>query len=139
MALFQPSRGSVGSGPTLQPSPGTTDSSAASQAGRGTASGYEAVRASRDFWTIKRRFGSFVGPACTLFIAWYFLFVIVAVFAPGFMRISVFGDLNVGLCFGLLQFASTFAIAAGYRRWARRRLDPLADRLRNRLEGGRGQ
>jgi len=139
MALFQPSRGSVTGAATFQPSRGTTDSTEASQAGRGTASGYEAVRASRDFWTIKRRFGSFVAPACTLFIVWYFLFVIIAVFAPGFMRISVFGDLNVGLCFGLLQFASTFAIAAGYRRWARRRLDPLADRLRHRLEGGRGQ
>ena len=126
MALFQPSRGSAGS-------------TAAPEAGRGKTSGYEAVRASRDFWTIRRRFGSFVGPTCTLFIVWYLLFVIVAVFAPGFMRIRVFGDMNVGLCFGLLQFASTFAIAAAYRHWARRRLDPLADRLRHRLERGRGQ
>jgi uncharacterized membrane protein (DUF485 family) len=52
------------------------------------------------------------------------------------MRISVLGDVNVAMCFGLLQFASTFAIAVGYRLWARRRLDPLADRLRQRLEGG---
>ena len=126
MTIFQPLRGSA-------------SSTAAPQAGRGNASGYEAVRASRDFWTIRRRFGSFVGPACTLFIVWYFLFVIIAVFAPGFMRVSVFGDVNVGLCFGVLQFASTFAIAASYRRWARHRLDPLADRLRHRLEGGRGQ
>ena len=123
MTLFQPLRGDA-------------SSTAAPQAGRGNASGYEAVRASRDFWTIQRRYGSFVGPACALFIVWYFLFVIVAVFAPGFMRISVLGDVNVAMCFGLLQFASTFAIAVGYRLWARRRLDPLADRLRQRLEGG---
>lgn len=123
MTIFQPLRGSA-------------SSTAAPQAGRGNASGYEAVRASRDFWTIRRRFGSFVGPACALFIVWYFLFVIVAVFAPGFMRISVLGDVNVAMCFGLLQFASTFAIAVSYRLWARRRLDPLADRLRQRLEGG---
>jgi len=118
---------------------GSASSTAAPQAGRGNASGFEAVRASRDFWTIRRRFGSFVGPVCTLFIVWYFLFVIVAVFAPGFMRISVLGDVNVAMCFGLLQFASTFAIAVGYRLWARRRLDPLADRLRQRLEGGPSQ
>jgi len=74
-----------------------------------------------------------------LFIVWYFLFVIIAVFAPGFMRVGVFGDVNIGLCFVVLQFASTFAIAASYRRWARRRLDPLADRLRHRLEGGQEQ
>jgi uncharacterized membrane protein (DUF485 family) len=126
MALFQPSRSSA-------------ISTAAPQAARRKPSGYEAVRASRDFWTVRRRFGSFVRPVCTLFIVWYFLFVIIAVFAPGFMRVSVFGDVNVGLCFGLLQFASTFAIAAAYRHWARRRLDPLADRLRYRLEGDRGQ
>ena len=120
----------------FQPLRGDASITAAPQAGRGNASGYEAVRASRDFWTIRRRFGSFVGPACALFIVWYFLFVIVAVFAPGFMRISVLGDVNVAMCFGLLQFASTFAIAVGYRLWARRRLDPLADRLRQRLEGG---
>jgi uncharacterized membrane protein (DUF485 family) len=123
----------------FQPRQENTGSTAAPPPRRGNASGYEAVWASRDFWTIRRRLGSFVGPACALFIIWYSLFVIIAVFAPGFMRISVFGDLNVGLCFAVLQFASTFAIAASYRLWARRRLDPLSDRLRRRLEGGRGQ
>src|SRR6516164_11417684 len=97
------------------PGRGAGSSTAATQSARGSTSGYEAVRASRDFWTLRRRFGSFVVPACVLFITWYFLFVIIAVFAPGFMRISVFGDVNVGLCFGVLQFASTFALALGYR------------------------
>src|SRR5580693_7399233 len=124
MALFQPSRRNAGGTEATQPV-------------RSRASGYEAVRASRDFWTIQRRFGSFVVPVCAFLLGWYFLFVIVAVFAPGFMRASVFGDINVGLCFGVLQFASTFAIALGYRRWARRRLDPLTARLRQRLESGR--
>jgi uncharacterized membrane protein (DUF485 family) len=122
-----------------QPNHGRASSTTAPQSGRGSASGYEAVRASRDFWTLQRRFGSFVVPACILFITWYFLFVIVAVFAPGFMRINVFGDVNVGLCFGVAQFVSTFAIALSYRRWAQRRLDPLSDRMRHRLEGGRRQ
>jgi uncharacterized membrane protein (DUF485 family) len=132
MALFQPSRGERASGTET-----TQTVYSARQTVRSRASGYEAVRASRDFWTIQRRFGSFVVPACALLLCWYFLFVIVAVFAPGFMRISVFGAVNVGLCFGVLQFVSTFALALGYRRWARRRLDPLTDRLRQRLEGGR--
>jgi uncharacterized membrane protein (DUF485 family) len=136
MSLFQPSRGNASSTTaSFQPGHGTVGT-AAPPANRASAIGYEAVRASRDFWTIQRRFGSFVRPACIAFIIWYFLYVILAVFAPGFMRISVFGDVNVGICFGVLQFASTFAIAMGYRRWARRRLDPLSARLRNRLEGG---
>jgi uncharacterized membrane protein (DUF485 family) len=151
MALFQPSRGNASrTAESFEPGRGSTGGlafqrrpgnagPAGTQPGRASAVGYEAVRASRDFWTIQRRFGSFVRPACTLCIVWYFLFVIIAVFAPGFMRISVFGDVNVGLCFGVLQFVSTFAIALGYRYWARRRLDPLSDRLRHRLEGGQQQ
>jgi uncharacterized membrane protein (DUF485 family) len=123
----------------IQPRRGSVSSVTATEPGRSGGSGYEAVRASRDFWTLRRRFSSFVVPVSVLFILWYFLFVIIAVFAPGFMRISVFGDVNVGLCFGALQFVSTFAIAVGYRRWAHRRLDPLSERMRLRLEGGRRQ
>ena len=149
MSLFQPSRGNAGSTADSYQSPPWSDlplerrtplerrrHGGGAQPGRTSAIGYEAVRASRDFWTIQRRYGSFVRPVCTLFIIWYFLFVMIAVFAPGFMRMSVFGDVNVGLCFGVLQFVSTFVIAMSYRRWARRRLDPLSDRLRHRLEGG---
>jgi len=140
MSLFQPSQGNAGSTASYQSPPwGEISTGALPQPNRTSAIGYEAVRASRDFWTIQRRYGSFVRPVCALFIIWYFLFVIIAVFAPGFMRISVFGDLNVGLCFGVLQFVSTFVIAMSYRHWARRRLDPLSDRLRHRLEGGQQQ
>lgn len=120
-----------------QPGRGTASGTATTQSGRGRVSGYEAVRASRDFWTLRRRFGSFAVPACAMFIIWYFLFVIIAVFAPGFMRISVFGHVNAGLCFGATQFLAVFAITMGYRRWARRNLDPMSQRLRQRLETGR--
>lgn len=148
MSLFEPSRGNASSAvASFQPTRGTADTAVppfgpspgppfGPPPARASAIGYEAVRASRDFWTIQRRFGSFVRPACAAFIIWYFLYVIIAVFAPGFMRISLFGDVNVGLCFGVLEFVSTFAIAVSYRRWARRRLDPLSARLRHRLEGG---
>ena len=107
------------------------------QTGRGNASGYEVVHASREFRTLRRHLGSFAGPAIALFLGWYFLYVIIAAFAPGFMRITVAGEVNVGLCFGVLQFASTFLIAVIYRRWARQRLDPQSERLRHRLETGR--
>ncbi len=107
------------------------------QSGRGHASGYEVVHASREFRTLRRHLGSFAGPVIVLFLGWYFLYVIVAAFAPGFMRTPVAGAVNMGLCFGVLQFASTFAITVIYRRWARQRLDPQSERLRQRLETGR--
>lgn len=82
------------------------------QSSRGSASGYEVVHRSREFRTLRRRFVSFVVPVTVLFIGWYFLYVLVAVFAPGFMRTPVVGDVNIGLRFGVLEFVSTFAIAA---------------------------
>lgn len=104
---------------------------------RGTVSGYEAVHVSREFRTLRRYFGSFAVPVTAAFLLWYFLYVVVAAFAPGFMRIRVLGEVNIGLCFGALQFVSAFWITIGYRRWARRNLDPISERVRRRLEAGR--
>ena len=100
--------------------------------------GYEVVHASREFRTLKRQFSGFAFPATAAFLAWYFLYVLLATFAPGFMRAQLFGEVNVGLCLGLLQFASTFAITVGYRSWSRR-FTPQAAQLRARLEEGHGQ
>jgi uncharacterized membrane protein (DUF485 family) len=104
---------------------------------RGSVSAYEAVHVSREFRTLRRHFGSFAVPVTTLFLIWYFVYVAVAAFAPGFMRIRVLGEVNIGLCFGALQFVSSFWITIAYRRWARRNLDPMAERIRRRLEAGR--
>lgn len=100
---------------------------------------YEVVHASREFQSLKRQFSGFAVPATGAFLAWYLLYVLLATFAPGVMRAQLFGEVNLGLCLGLLQFASTFAITVGHQRWSRRRFTPQAARLRARLEEGRGQ
>jgi uncharacterized membrane protein (DUF485 family) len=61
--------------------------------------------------------------------------VLLASYAPAFMATPVFGNINLGLLFGLLQFVSTFAITAWYVRFADRRLDPLAGEIRADIEG----
>ena len=48
----------------------------------------------------------------------------------------VLGEMNVGLCFGLLQFASTITLTVCYLSWGRRRFDAHAARLRAQLEEG---
>lgn len=98
---------------------------------------YLAVQQSAEFRDLRSRFRKFVFPLTGLFLAWYFLYVILAAFAPGFMSVRVWGNINIGLVFGLLQFASTFAITVAYVRWADRNFDPAAERLRDHLEGGR--
>jgi uncharacterized membrane protein (DUF485 family) len=101
--------------------------------------GYEEVQASDEFQDLRRRFRRFVFPLTGLFLAWYFLYVILAAYATGFMSHKLLGNINVGLVFGLLQFVSTFTITMFYARWADREFDPTADRLRAHIEGGEAE
>lgn len=88
---------------------------------------YIAVQESREFGELRRTFRRFVFPVTAFFLAWYFVYVLLSVFAPGFMGTRVVGTINIGLIFGLLQFVSTFVITIAYARWADRQLDPKAD------------
>jgi uncharacterized membrane protein (DUF485 family) len=103
---------------------------------RGGGTSYEEVQASEEFVQLRRRFRRFVFPVTALFLAWYFLYVVLAAYAPGFMSTEVLGEINIGLILGLLQFVSTFVITMVYARWADREFDPTADRLRAHIETG---
>jgi uncharacterized membrane protein (DUF485 family) len=100
---------------------------------------YLEVERSPDFAVLRRALRRFVFPMTVAFFLWYALYVILSAYARGFMGTKVVGNINVALVFGLLQFVSTFLIAWLYARYADRKLDPLADRLRERVEGGTGQ
>ena len=54
--------------------------------------------------------------------------------ATEFMSQRVWGDITVGLIFGLGQFVTTFAITMTYVAWANRKLDPKATAIREQLE-----
>ncbi|WP_408648658.1 DUF485 domain-containing protein [Streptomonospora mangrovi] len=95
---------------------------------------WERVQASPEFVELRRRLRVFVFPMTAFFLAWYLLYVILADYAHGFMAIPVVGNINIGLVFGLLQFVSTFVITGLYVRYANRRLDPVADKIRTDLE-----
>ena len=97
---------------------------------------YERVHADPRFAELRRRHRGFVVPVTAAFLGWYFLYVLMADYAHDFMSTKVWGNINIGLIFGLLQFVSTFAITMWYVRFADRRLDPLADELRGEAEGG---
>jgi uncharacterized membrane protein (DUF485 family) len=97
---------------------------------------YEEVQQSAEFTELKRRFRRFVFPMTALFLAWYFLYVLLAAYATDFMATKVVGNINVGLVFGLLLFVSTFAITMLYARWADREFDPTAEQLRDHIEAG---
>lgn len=97
---------------------------------------YQRVQRSDEFQDLRRRFRRFVFPMTAFFLIWYLLYVLLAAYAHDFMSTRVTGNITVGLLFGLGQFVSTFAITMIYARWANRRQDDVADRLRRHIEAG---
>jgi len=97
---------------------------------------YVAVQASPEFVALRKTLRGFIFPMTIAFFLWYALYVILSAYARDFMGTKVVGNINVALIFGLLQFVTTFLIAWIYSRFAARRLDPVADKLRSEIEGG---
>ncbi|GAA3297364.1 hypothetical protein GCM10017708_38950 [Arthrobacter citreus] len=69
-----------------------------------------------------------------VFLLWYFAYVLLADYAHDFMSTQVWGNINIGLILGLLQFVTTFGITMWYVSYANRRMDPIAADLREKLE-----
>src|SRR6476661_2575588 len=96
---------------------------------------FEEVQATQQFKDLRKRHRSFVFPMAIAFLLWYFAYVILAAYAVDFMSTKVWGNINVGLILGLLQFVSTFAITGWYVHYSNRKLDPIATEIRNGIEG----
>ncbi len=92
------------------------------------------IEESQEFRELRHSFRSFAFPVTIGFILWYLLYVMLSSYAPAFMAAKVVGHINVALVLGLLQFLTTFAIAAWYARYADRRLDPPATAIRERFD-----
>jgi len=99
---------------------------------------YIAVEESPRFTELKRRQRGFVFPLAVAFLVWYFAYVLLSSFARDFMAERVWGDITVGLLFGLGQFVTTFAITMAYVWYANRKLDPIAEEIRSDLEKQEG-
>ncbi len=97
---------------------------------------FAAAQRSQAFQKLRKNQRSFILPMTVIFLVWYFLYAILAIYAPGFMAQKIMGNINIGVVMGLLQFASTFLITGLYVRFANRTLDPQAAALRHDLESG---
>jgi uncharacterized membrane protein (DUF485 family) len=85
------------------------------------------------FVELRRRFRAFAFPMTVAFLAWYLFYVLLSAYARGFMDTKIVGHINVAFVLGILQFLSTFGIAWLYAKYARDKLDPLSDELREEL------
>ncbi|WP_327681965.1 DUF485 domain-containing protein [Kitasatospora sp. NBC_00458] len=95
-----------------------------------TATETQLIEEGAEFRALRRSFRNFAFPVTIGFVLWYLLYVLLSSYAPGLMGTKVVGHVNIALVLGLLQFVTTFAIAAWYARYADRRLDPPAAAIR---------
>ena len=96
---------------------------------------YLEISQQQDFVELRRRYKRFAFPATAAFMVWYITYVICNNWARDFMNTPVYGNINVALVFGLLQFVSTFLIAWLYSHHAAKSLDPMSTRIRERVRG----
>lgn len=96
---------------------------------------FKEVQSTEQFQELRKRHRSFVFPMAIAFLLWYFAYVLLADYAVGFMSTKVWGNINIGLILGLLQFVSTFAITGWYVSYSNRKLDPIASEIRQEIEG----
>jgi uncharacterized membrane protein (DUF485 family) len=101
-----------------------------------TSDKYLAVQRSEEFARLRKTLRGFIFPMTVAFFLWYALYVLLSAYARGFMSVKLWGNINVALLLGLLQFVTTFLIAWYYARFAAQKVDPLADKIRDELEEG---
>jgi uncharacterized membrane protein (DUF485 family) len=95
---------------------------------------YRAIQQSPEFQTLRRTHRSFVFPVLGACLLWYIAYVLLAGYAHEFMSTPVFGSINVAILLGLAQVVTTFVVTMWYVRFANKRLDPLAEQIRDEIE-----
>src|ERR1700709_731708 len=90
---------------------------------------WEAVEPSPDFRELVAVRRRFVLPATIFFLSWYVGFILLAGYAPDFMKRSVYEGLTVGYCLALTQFVMVGGLGFAYLRRAERVFDRLAEEV----------
>ncbi|MGY6019333.1 DUF485 domain-containing protein [Streptomyces spinosirectus] len=86
------------------------------------------LRVLRGAYRTQRRVATFTA------LGYFTLFLVLSAFAPSLMTGTVSGGLSTGLLLGLLQVPVTCLSVGLYEHTARRRVDPIASRIRKQAE-----
>ena len=95
---------------------------------------FKAAQRSPEFQELRSKQRGMTFPLAIAGVVWFVIYIFTAMYTPGFFGIKLFGNVNLGIAFGFLQFVTTFLITFAYVRFSNRTLDPRATALRERLE-----
>lgn len=97
-----------------------------------------ATQSSPEFQELRSKQRGFTFPLAIFGIAWFVIYVLLAMYAPTFMSARVFGNVNIAILLGVAQFVTTFAITWAYVKYADKNLEPRSRAIRESLEGTTG-
>ncbi|MET8101995.1 DUF485 domain-containing protein [Streptomyces sp. NPDC005236] len=101
---------------------------------RGTTPRYPALGRHSDLRVLRSAYRSLRRVATCTALGYFTLFLVLSAFAPSLMTGTVSGGLSTGLLLGLIQVPVTCVAIGLYESTARRRVDPIADRIRLQAE-----
>ncbi|MFI6012903.1 DUF485 domain-containing protein [Streptomyces sp. NPDC051243] len=99
----------------------------------------QSIRNSPEFRSMRGAQRSFGTAATLVSVGGFLTYVLLSGFAPGMMNQPLAGHLTIGLALGLCQFLLMAVTIWLYVRYMRRRVDPVADRLRAQLHETRAR
>lgn len=99
-----------------------------------TAEEFIAAQQSAEFQELRKKRRGFTFPVTIAALLWFVLYILLAMFAPDLYAHKVWGNINLGIVIGLLQFLTTFLITYVYVKFADRELEPRTEDIRHRLE-----
>ena len=103
-----------------------------------TSLGWKAISSEPRFRRLHRRKNAFLFGLWAFALAFYFLLPIGAAYVRDLYGVRIWGALNVGMAFALLQFVVAWGIALYYARRASAEFDPLAAAVVRDAETGPG-
>jgi uncharacterized membrane protein (DUF485 family) len=98
---------------------------------------YVALQRSAAFARLRSRSRRYLAGMSALFLGAFVVIVFLAGWMPGAFALPVAGGVNLGLLLILGLILLPALVSAIHLRYARRRLDPLARRIREEFERGR--
>lgn len=99
---------------------------------------FVAMNDSQEFETLKKTFRGFAFPMSVLFLAWYLIYITVATFAVDLMSTYVWGNINLGMTLGILQFVTTGIFTWLYVKFMGSKVDPLSENIREKMTNRAG-
>lgn len=95
---------------------------------------FATVQRSAAFASLRYRSRRYVAAMTALFLGTFAVIVVIAGWAPESLALKVMGHFNLGMLLAVGLILLPALISAVHLRFAGRRLDPLAERIRKELE-----